>query len=98
LALQAIAGLGCTDKVGDDDTGEELVCPSLNNTTCSDAGLPDDDFAAFCDACGELWVCFVHEDFARLAWVGIPCSCINDEGYVEFVKDTECDPTGMTAD
>ena len=86
--------LACADKALDDDTSGPRDCPSYNGVPCADAGIPDERRAALCDECDNLWVCYeMGEGEPNTLWaVGVPCSCINEEGFVEYVKHTACDP------
>ena len=98
MALLGSLGLlllpaACTDKADDGDTGGPRDCPSYNGVPCAEAGIPDERQAALCDECDNLWVCYERVDGPNtMRAVGVPCSCINDEGFVEYVKHTACDP------
>ena len=96
LVLTPVA---CADKADDGDSSGPRDCPNYNGVPCADAGIPDEPRAALCDECENLWVCYERVDGPNtLRAVGVPCSCINDEGFLEYVKGSVCDPTADTPD
>lgn len=68
------------------------TCPDLHGVPCADVGLEDKSGKAYCDECGEVWECGSRSrvdesgtwfEYA-LGKVGVPCTCINDAGYVDL--------------
>jgi len=43
-------------------------------------GLPDSDGAAFCDTCGNLYICNLTGGEFKVHDSDFPCSCIGDNG------------------
>lgn len=79
--------------------GGKDECPDLIDVLCVDVGIEEESGKAYCDECGEVWVCsnspkvgdtgtwWVYD----LGRVGVPCTCINEDGYLDLYdpeKDT----------
>jgi hypothetical protein len=90
--LAMVGVLALVASCGDKDPQEE--CPSLQGDSCTENGLLEIADSALCDACGQVWNCARDWDGSwYVEDVGFPCSCINDEGFLD-VGDTAS--TGCT--
>lgn len=78
---------------GDKDVVEE--CEDIKGDLCTDHGLVEELRSAKCDDCGQLWACYPELDGSwHVEDVFLPCSCINDDGFLEVDKDQgPCGPT-----
>ena len=56
-------------------------CRDLEGDPCTENGVPSKPNAAICDECGTVWSCDSHNVLLN---IGFPCSCINEDGYLDY--------------
>ena len=77
-ALSALALLFALQPSG---TGFDPYCRDLLGEPCEEHGIANEVRAAICDDCGTAWSC---DDDGLIINVGFPCSCIDDEGILQY--------------